>query len=711
MRIVGVLIVLLTLNAGTAFGQNATLRIEVASDMGPVQRADVVVNGTTYETNADGVVTVTVPPGRIEIVVAKEGFAPASATVDVQADQQQPVLITLTRGASVEEHVTVSAARTDKRVEDVPMRVEVLNTEEVQEQVLQGPGDVVNMLREMGGLHVATSSPSLGAAGVRIQGMRGRYTRFLSDGLPLFGEQVGGLGLLQIPPVDVGQVEVIKGVTSALYGAGAMGGVVNFVARRPTQAVQEFIANRSTRGETDALGYLAQPFAKGWGGTLVAGGHWHTLNDIDGDGWADLPGYHRAEVRPRVFWDNHRGSSLFVTAGLSQESRTGGTVYGAVLPATNRPYRETLETGRYDVGFVGQTLVAQEYVVAIRCSATWLSHDHLFGEVRERDARDTVFGEVSARRALGRHTVVVGAAFDRDTFNPKDVPQFGYTYRTPGVFAQDDVEVTPWLLVSGSARLDHHSTYGTFLSPRISALFRGSGWTSRLSAGTGFFPSSALTEETEAAGLSRLAVHGPLRAETGQSASFDVTRTIGPFSATATLFTSRIHQPLFVERTTAYELANQPHASTTVGTELLATWRKEPVSVTAVYGFVQATEFENTAFAEVPLTPRHAVTVLGGIEDVETGRFVVEWFYTGRQRLEANPFRAESVPFMTIGLLAEHAFGRVHVFVNVENLNNVHQTQYDPLVRPVQGADGQWTVDAWAPLDGRNINGGVRVTF
>ena len=63
--------------------------------------------------------------------------------------------------------------------------------------------------------------------------MRGRYTRVLFDGLPLAGQQVGGLGLLQIPPMDLGQVEVIKGVASALYGAGAMGGVINLVARRP----------------------------------------------------------------------------------------------------------------------------------------------------------------------------------------------------------------------------------------------------------------------------------------------------------------------------------------------------------------------------------------------------------------------------------------------------------------------------------------------
>ena len=132
------------------------------------------------------------------------------------------------------------------------MRVEVLDREEIEEKLMMTPGDIVMMLNEMGGMRVQATSPSLGAASVRIQGMRGRYTRFLSDGLPLFGEQVS-LGLLQIPPMDLGQVEVIKGVASSLYGAGAMGGVVNLVSRRPgTRPERQLLLNRSTRGATDA---------------------------------------------------------------------------------------------------------------------------------------------------------------------------------------------------------------------------------------------------------------------------------------------------------------------------------------------------------------------------------------------------------------------------------------------------------------------------
>ena len=111
----------------------------------------------------------------------------------VAAGATRDVVVELQAHPTVEETVTVVAStRTDKRLEDQPMRVEVLAREEIEEKMLMTPGDIVMMLNEMGGMRVQATSPSLGAASVRIQGMRGRYTRVLSDGLPLFGE-VGGL--------------------------------------------------------------------------------------------------------------------------------------------------------------------------------------------------------------------------------------------------------------------------------------------------------------------------------------------------------------------------------------------------------------------------------------------------------------------------------------------------------------------------------------
>jgi len=98
-------------------------------------------------------------------------------------------------------------------------------------------------------------------------------------------------------------------------------------------------------------------------------------------------------------------------------------------------------------------------------------------------------------------------------------------------------------------------------------------------------------------------------------------------------------------------------------------------------------------------------------EKEDVGRIGIEWYYTGRQPLEENPYRQVSEPYMILGLLAEKQFGRVRLFINGENLTGVRQTRWDPLLRPSRAVDGRWTVDAWAPLEGRNINGGLRLSL
>ncbi len=274
-----------------AFGQSvSTIRVEVHASGIPVADADIVANGITHKTSADGRVVISVAPGFVEFTVLKDSFVPITSSVTVGAGQTQTVSVELQHQPTFEEQITVSATRTDRRLEDQPLRVEVLAREEIEEKLLMTPGDIVMMLNEMGGMRVQATSPSLGAASVRIQGMRGRYTRFLSDGLPLFGE-VGGLGLLQIPPMDLGQVEVIKGVALISVRSRAMGGVINLVSRRPAaESESEFLLNRSTRGGTDAVGWYATPARPGWAFTLLGGGHWQDLTDVNDDGWADLAG-------------------------------------------------------------------------------------------------------------------------------------------------------------------------------------------------------------------------------------------------------------------------------------------------------------------------------------------------------------------------------------------------------------------------------------
>jgi iron complex outermembrane receptor protein len=703
--------------APVAAGQGlGTLVVEVRSDSRPVEQAEVRAGDQVAYTDAHGEAALRLPPGDVELIVQRFGFTAQTLRAAVRADATTTVTVELHAESVHEEAVIVTATRTGRRIEDEPLRVEVLGHEEIEEKTLMVPGEVAHLLNETSGLRVQVTAPSLGGANVRVQGLKGRYTQVLADGLPLYGGQTGTLGLLQIPPMDLGQVEVIKGVASALYGASALGGVINLVSRRPEEHERELLVNRTTRGGTDGVVWLSSPSKGKWSYTFLGGGHFQERTDIDRDGWADLAGYRRGLVRPRIFWDNEAGRSLFATIGVMAEEREGGTVPGATAP-DGGTFPEELGTRRLDGGVIGRFLVGTR-LVTVRASAVGQRHRHQFGEITERDRHQTWFAEAAVSGVKGEHAWVTGAALQRDLYRSRDVPGFDYVYTVPGVFAQDEYAPASWVTLSASGRLDAHSEFGSFFNPRVSVLLRPRrGWTARVSGGTGYFAPTPFTEETEAVGLSRVLAFRNIEAERARSASLDIAWSTVHVELNGTVFGSIIDEPVFPRASEArsgwVEIVNADAPTRTFGSELLARMRRGAFGLVVTYTFVHSTELEANRGArhEVPLTPRHTAGIVGTWESEERGRAGVEFFYTGRQRLDDNPYRSESAPYLFWGVLVERRLGRTSVFLNAENLSDVRQTRYDPLVRRRRGLDGRWTVDAWAPLEGRVINGGLRLSF
>lgn len=688
--------------------------VEVMHQGSPLPDALVRAGERQAVTGESGQVSLELPAGPVSFEVSHEGFSTERADVVVRPGTETRVIVELSHPVALEEEVIVTATRSGKRLQDQPVRIEVLEREEIEEKLLMTPGDVAMLLNETSGLRVQVASPSLGAANVRVQGLRGRYTQILADGLPLYGGQTGSMGLLQIPPMDLGQVEVIKGVASAFYGASALGGVINLVSRRPVREhpEREVLVNRTTRKGTDGVLWLSATPSERWGVTFLGGAHGQERQDVDGDGWADMAGYTRGIARPRVFWENGAGRSAFVTAGAMLEDRRGGTLRSAVV-GDGRPFEEALDTRRFDGGAILRLPFGGNRLLSVRGSGTSQAHEHRFGNVAERDRHRTWLAEASLTATKDRHTWVLGAAVQADTYRAQDVDGFDYRHTVPGVFVQDDLALSPTTTLSASARLDHHNEFGTFFNPRLSALFRPGGWTLRLSAGSGYYAPTPFTERTEAVGLSSVLPLGDLKAERAYSASVDAGTSLGVVELHGTLFGSLIHDPITEYVTEAgIMLANAQRPTRTAGAEFLTRLRWRQFVVTGTYTFTRSTEIDGAAVRdEVPLTPRHAAGIVAAWEKHGKSRVGLELYYTGRQRLDDNPYRNASRPFVVFGLLAERRFGRARVFVNAENLANVRQTRYDPLVRPGRSADGRWTVDAWAPLEGRTINGGVRLAF
>jgi iron complex outermembrane receptor protein len=265
---------------------------------------------------------------------------------------------------------------------------------------------------------------------------------------------------------------VIKGAASALYGPSALGGVINLVSRRPTDSFEaEALLNATTRDGQDLTAYVSSPLGGSWSASLTGGAHRQGRDDLDEDGWIDIPGYERFTARPRLFWEGANGASLFVTVGALTEDRVGGTLPGRTTP-DGRPFPQLQDTERLDAGLVAELPVDGLGMLGVRASGMTQGHRHVFGDVVEDDRHDTLFAEASLTGRSDSTSWVGGVAFQRDSFRSETFPAFNYSYEVPGLFGQIEHDLRPDLTLAASGRVDFHSEYGTQFSPRVSGLWR-----------------------------------------------------------------------------------------------------------------------------------------------------------------------------------------------------------------------------------------------
>lgn len=609
------------------------------------------------------------------------------------------------------DQIVVAATRTPSLIRDEPLRIEAVPTEEIEENLTVQPGNLSSLLNELPGVRVQSAAPGLGGAGLQLRGMATRNTLVLTDGLPLLGAEPDGFGLLQTPPLDLARVEVIKGAASALYGGGALGGVLNLVSQTAA-ADSSVLTNVSSRGGRDAEGFFTAGGTTGWSGTLTAGVHSQSREDVNGDGWADIPGYRRYTVRPRAWWNPDTDGSLFLTVGVTDEYREGGTLEGRELPS-GTGFSEALHTQRLDGGVVSHWLVGDGIEVDGHLSMTSTRLDRIFGLQRIASTQTTVFGEETLGGAARGHAWVLGVAFNHDGLAAAAVPGVGYAYNVPAVFAQDEFSPASWVKLAVSSRVDVQNDYGTFFSPRLSALFRqlDSPWGLRASLGGGYAAPTPFVDEIEATGLGALLPLRDLRAERAVTESLDAKWADKGWDINVSVFGSEVRNALAVQAAPGekLELVNAPGPRRAPGAEMLIHYVAGPLQAIGSWSYINATEaVVSEARQEVPLVPRQSAELGAILENSQRGRIGLEMSYTGRQALEDDPYRNTSEPYLELNALGEIHFAVVSIFLNMINLTNVRQTRFDPLVRPTPGLGGTPTTEVWAPLDGRTINVGIR---
>jgi outer membrane receptor for ferrienterochelin and colicins len=692
---------------------SGTVDVTVQEPMGPVAGALIRSGGKSATTDANGRTQLVLPAGRRTLLVARVGYVPKRVELVVIADSTIPLTIDVEmEDAIMMEEVTVSTTRTERLAGETPVRVEVLDEMEVDENTLMAPSGITMLLNETPGLRVQPASPTLGTGSVRILGLPGQYTAMLADGLPLYGGAASALGPLDISPVDLSRVEVIKGAASSLYGGQALGGVINMVSKPPTGR-SEVLLNRRTMSVTDAATWLSRRFTEHSGLSLLASGTIQDAADPDGDGWGDQARARRWGLRPRFSAGDASGRAVFVTAGYGYDDRQGGTLNGAVAP-DGQPFREGLTGQRADVGLTLRLGRDDSGHVAVRFALSTNGRERRFGPGPiERDRISTALAELTRVTKGEQSALVFGFAAQADAYHNKLNPGFDHDWVTPGLFVTGDRNLGR-VTLSASVRGDLHPETGLELTERLALLVRpASEWSVRVSGGTGFAAPTSMTEEVEAIGL-RAIQPSPLRAERSVGVMLDLNGRVLGAELLLTGYGSSVDGAIQLvdlgDSALSGALRNAAGPTRVGGAEAAAIWRFPAGKFLLTYGYARGsrTDAETGQREAVPLLNRHRVGADLMLERPGVYRVGIEGIYYGWQTLDDNPYRSDSKPYLYLMAIAMRQFGALEVVANFENLLDVRQTKYDRLVRPTPTVGGRWTTDVWAPLEGFMANVAVR---
>ena len=317
----------MTLNLCVFAQNNLNAVIRNSENKDPLIGVTASIKGTSLAatSNENGqIIIVNVPDGVQEIHFSYVGFYERIDTLEFPLKDTSVIEILLKENSEELDEVVISSTRSTRSIQNIPTRIEFIGSEELGEKGNMKPGDIRMLLAESTGIHVQTTSPTSANASIRIQGLDGRYTQILKDGFPIYSGASSGLGLLQIPPLDLKQVEVIKGSTSTLYGGGAIAGLVNLISKTPTEERDlRFHLNGTSGRGLDINGFYGQKFKK-IGTTIFASHNRNGAYDPAKIGFSAIPKFERFVLNPKLFVYFNDKTKMNFGVNTTIENRLGG---------------------------------------------------------------------------------------------------------------------------------------------------------------------------------------------------------------------------------------------------------------------------------------------------------------------------------------------------------------------------------------------------
>lgn len=721
------LIIILVLSGFSFYSEaQQILQIKVTSgeNRTPVS-ANIAIKGTAkgYVTDTLGTASITIETnGNYTLIISAVGYAEketkisipyTSDTLEIELESEEEEL----------EEIIVQSTRTSRTIANVPTRVETIELEEIDEKNNMRPANVAMLLHESTGIQVQQTSATSGNANIRIQGLDGKYTQLLKDGYANFGNFSSGLSILEIPPLDLKQVEIIKGPASPLFGGGAIAGVVNFISKTPKSKPElNFIINQSNIGQSNIGGFLSGRGEK-MGFTLLALFNRQKAFDVDKDEFTEVPESHEYTLHPKVFVYPNETTTIIIGNSFTKGQRTGGDIEVIKNKAdASHQYFEKNETIRNISSFEfdkrkndNKRFVAkQSFSVFDRSihipSYTFAGIDY------------NAYTDVSYITNTNKHALVIGGNFIYSDFKEKvnSSGKRNNKANTGGVYGQHTLDATDKLKLEMGLRFDaanyNNSIYSNtefFILPRVSVLLKfNSKWSSRIGGGMGYKTPTLFTEETETIQYRNVVQLNNVESEKSYGGTADVNFRTNifddlAFSFNHMFFYTLIDKPLILESdgfgNLGFKNAGKPIRSAGFETNARFVYR-DNFKLFLGYTYTDGRTKYVAGNQSLLLVPKHKINSALIYEKEGVIKLGLEGYFTGRQYLSNG---TQTPAYEELGFMAEKIFKRFSVYVNFENFTDTRQGTYKNVVN---GSHLNPTFDEiWTHTEGFVFNGGIKI--
>lgn len=464
-----------------------------------------------------------IPNGDYTLISSSVGFNLKSLKIILTGNQKLVKNFNLNENYSLEEIVVSGTLRPISK-SNSPVSVEVYSTTFFKKNPTPS---IFESLQNVNGVRPQLNCNVCNTGDIHINGLEGPYTFVLIDGMPIVSGLSTVYGLTGIPQALIERVEVVKGPASTLYGSEAVGGIINIITKKtsnaPALATDVFTSSWGEINTDIGMRYETSYKIQG----LLGINYFNYQNRIDNndDNFTDLTLQNRISIFNKITIER-KSNKVFTIAGrYVYEDRWGGELdWEKNYRGSNIKYGESIYTNRWET-FGTYELPTSENI-NFQFSANGHSQDSFYGTDAYDAEQLTGFGQFTYNKQIReKHDLLIGMAYrytyyDDNTFatlnENGDANKAAITH-LPGIFVQDEIALNTQNNLLLGARVDYNSIHGRIFSPRVNYKWNSIDKSDivRVSIGNGFRVANVFTEDHAAlTGAREVEFDGELQPET-----------------------------------------------------------------------------------------------------------------------------------------------------------------------------------------------------